>query len=92
MSSEQTKIAKFINLLTDKTLTYAVWSQAQEHTTSYECKDVGDQLLSLKQGSHSTALVTCTQRNILEGFNQDILTELACRDDQALLESLINLS
>lgn len=70
MSSEHTKIAQFINLFTDKTLTWvtAVCSQAREHTTSYECKEVGEQLLSLKQGNHSTALVTCTQRNVLARF------------------------
>lgn len=70
--TEKTKIAQFINLLTDKSLTWvtAVWSQGEEHTTSFEhflehfqqvfdyspkMKEVSEQLLMFKQSNQSAA-------------------------------------
>lgn len=69
--SELTRITQFINLLTDKVLTWVtmVWSQEGEHMASYhhflqliqrvfdhstEGNEIGEKLLSLKQGNQST--------------------------------------
>lgn len=100
----------------------AIWEKGEEPTTSYKCfiemfhwvfahsledVEVGEQLLTIKQGSRWVAEYTlefCTitmgsgwneptlKVAFCQGLDPIILTELACWDEQTTLDSLIDLS
>lgn len=70
-------------------------------------RETGEELLSLKQGSRCVADYALKFRTVAarsgwnqpalktvfrQGLNADIMTELACRDDQLTLDSLIDLA
>lgn len=74
---------------------------------SPEGREMGEQLLSLKQGTQSDSEYTlwlpmlapssgwnkpALKAAYHQGLNKELFTEIVCRDDHAILDSMINMS
>lgn len=105
--TDQQKVTHVIGLLTWRALTWAtaIWEKRGKNITNYkrfislfkrivdhlpDNKKVGKRLLSLTPGTDSCG--KCIRLSHASGKHSNVLTEMACHDDETSLDVVIDLA